>query len=106
MQDQANLLKKVIETDPKVDMVDDVPVAPETPKRKRTYEEMNSPMKNKQGKYDFLYPQKKSFKTVRPICFLIFGLSNSGNFQIDIYALHVWLKLHIQNLDLLISKGY
>jgi hypothetical protein len=47
-------------------MVDDVPVAPETPKRKRTYEEMNSPMKNKQGKYDFLYPQKKSFKTVRP----------------------------------------
>ena len=72
--------EKVIETDPKVDMVDDVPVAPETPKRKRTYEEMNSPMKNKQGKYDFLYPQKKSFKTVRPICFLIFGLSNSGNF--------------------------
>ena len=30
----------------------------------------------KQGKY----PQKKSFKTVRPICFLIFGLSNSENF--------------------------
>jgi hypothetical protein len=46
VQDQANLLKKVIETDPKVDMVDDVPVAPETPKRKRTYEEMNSPKKS------------------------------------------------------------
>ena len=43
--------EKVIETNPKVDIVDDVPVVPETPKRKRTYEEMNSPMNNKQGKY-------------------------------------------------------
>ena len=50
--------EKVIETNPKVDIVDDVPVAPETPKRKRTYEEMNSPMNNKQGKY----PQKNLLK--------------------------------------------
>ena len=47
----SQLPEKVIDTDPKVDMVDVVPVAPETHTRKRTYEEMNSSMNNKQCKY-------------------------------------------------------